>query len=48
MQANCEQTFEEKDKEISDDGSISSVGTRNFIEQVNAMIENKKKLESPE
>lgn len=48
MQANCEQTFEEKDKEISDDGSISSVGTRNFIEQVNAMIENKKKLESLE
>lgn len=45
MQANCEQTFEEKDKEISDDGSISSVGTRSFIEQVNAMIENKKKLE---
>ncbi len=48
MQANCEQTFEEKDKEISDDGSISSVGTRSFIEQVNAMIENKKKLEISE
>lgn len=46
MQANCEQTFEEKDKEIADDGSIASVGTRNFIEQVNAMIEAKKNEES--
>ena len=42
MQANCEQTFEEKDKEIAEDGSVASVGTRSFIEQVNAMIEAKK------
>lgn len=42
MQANCEQTFEEKDKEIAEDGSISTVGSRSFIEQVNAMIEAQK------
>jgi hypothetical protein len=46
MQANCEQTFEEKDKEISDDGSISTVGARSFIEQVNRMIEMKKNEEN--
>ena len=46
MQANCEQTFEEKDKEIADDGSISTVGARSFIEQVNRMIEAKKNEEN--
>lgn len=46
MQANCEQTFEEKDKEIADDGSISTVGARSFIEQVNRMIEMKKNEEN--
>lgn len=40
MQENCEKTFEEKDKEtISDDGSIAIRGSRDFIKQINAMID---------
>ena len=40
MQENCEQTFEEKDKDILDeDGSISIRGSRDFIKQINEIIE---------
>lgn len=45
MQNNCEQTFEEKAKEENEDGSISTIGTKSFIEQVNAMIANQKQIE---
>lgn len=39
MQENCEKTFEEKDKEITnDDGSISIRGSRDFIKQIDAMV----------
>lgn len=40
MQENCEQTFEEKDKDIlEEDGSISIRGSRDFIKQINEIIE---------
>lgn len=39
MQENCEKTFEEKDKEVSnEDGSLSIRGSREFIETINNMI----------
>ena len=39
MQENCEQTFEEKDKEISnEDGSIYVKGSKPFIKQIEAML----------
>ena len=39
MQENCEQTFEEKDKEISnEDGSIYAKGSKPFIKQIEAML----------
>lgn len=40
MQENCEQTFEEKDKDIlEEDGSMSIRGSRDFIKQINEIIE---------
>ena len=39
MQENCEQTFAEKEKETSnEDGSISIRGSREFIKQIDAML----------
>lgn len=38
MQANCEQTFEQKDKETSDDGSKVVRGSRDFIKEINKML----------
>lgn len=39
MQENCEKTFEEKDKEVTnEDGSLSIRGSRDFIKQIDAMI----------
>ena len=37
MQENCEKTFEEKDKEVSDDGSFIVQGSRSFIDQISKM-----------
>ena len=34
MQANCEKTFEEKDKEVADDGSVTIRGSRDFIKEI--------------
>ena len=45
MQENCEKTFEEKDKEQSEDGSIIVRGSRDFIKEMTERIANKKKLE---
>lgn len=43
MQENCEKTFEQKDKEnINEDGSMAIRGSRDFIEQINAMLEGNK------
>lgn len=39
MQDNCEQTFEEKQKDTNEDGSISTHGSRPFIKLINDMIE---------
>lgn len=38
MQANTEETFEQKDKEVSSDGTIISGGTRDFISQMHKYI----------
>lgn len=38
MQANCEETYEEKDKEVTSDGSITVRGSREFIKDINRMI----------
>lgn len=35
MQAECEKTFEEKDHEVADDGSVTVRGSREFIKQLN-------------
>jgi len=44
MQENCEKTFEEKDKEVSnEDGSLSIRGSREFIETINSIIDSNKK-----
>lgn len=43
MQEECTETFEEKNKEISDDGSVVVRGSRDFIKSINAMIENENK-----
>lgn len=46
MQDNCEQTFEEKEKEQSSDGSVVVKGSRDFIKNITAIIdkENEEKL----
>lgn len=38
MQENCEQTFEEKDKEVADDGTLLSKGSKFLIEQVEKLL----------
>lgn len=38
MQENCEQTFEEKDKEEADDGTLLSKGSRKLIEEIEKMV----------
>ena len=38
MQENCEETFEEKDKEVSDDGTYTVRGSKDFIKQVEQLI----------
>ena len=44
MQENCEQTFAEKEKETSnEDGSISIRGSREFIKQIDAMLNGESK-----
>ena len=45
MQENCEQTFESKDKEEGPDGGYITRGSREFIAEMMARINNKKKLE---
>lgn len=48
MQENCEKTFEEKDKEVTDDGSYIVQGSRSFIDKIAKMNnyepENKEEL----
>lgn len=48
MQENCEKTFEEKDKEVTDDGSYIVQGSRSFIDKISKMNnyepENKEEL----
>lgn len=46
MQDNCEQTFEEKEKEQSSDGSVVVKGSRDFIKNITAIIdkENEEKI----
>lgn len=39
MQEECDRTFEDKDKEITDDGSIVVRGSRDFIKSINEMIQ---------
>lgn len=39
MQAECEKTWEEKDKEIADDGSVTTRGSRDFLKELNKDIE---------
>ena len=34
MQENCDKTFQEKDKEESEDGSLVVRGSRDFIKQI--------------
>lgn len=42
MQENCEQTFEEKDKEQSEDGSMVVRGSKEFIKQMEKMMNGEK------
>lgn len=42
MQENCEKTFEEKDKEISEDGSMIVQGSRDFINEMIKRMDKKK------
>lgn len=42
MQENCEKTFEEKDKEVSKDGSYIVRGSRDFIKEMTERIAKKK------
>lgn len=41
MQKSCEETWTERDKEISEDGSITVIGSRDFIKQLREQQENK-------
>lgn len=43
MQAECEKTFEDKDHEISDDGSVTVRGSRDFIKQLTEQLQSKKR-----
>lgn len=40
MQENCDKTFQEKDKEESDDGSMVVRGSRDFIKQIENSLKN--------
>ena len=42
MQENCEKTFEEKDKEVSEDGSMIVQGSRDFINEMIKRMDKKK------
>lgn len=42
MQAECEKTWEEKDKEIAEDGSVTTRGSRDFLKQLNEQLYGKK------
>ncbi len=46
MQDNCEKTFEEKDKESSEDGSMIVRGSRDFIKEMTERIAKKKQNEN--
>lgn len=51
MQEECEKTFEEKDKETASDGTIMVKGSKEFIEEMTAILNNrkaKKELQSEE
>lgn len=41
MQAECDKTFEEKDKEVAEDGSMQVRGSREFIKQLAARLNDK-------
>ena len=41
MQDNCDKTFQEKDKEESDDGSMVVRGSRDFIKEIERSLNNK-------
>lgn len=43
MQENCEKTFEEKDKEVSEDGSMIVQGSRDFINEMIKRMSQKNK-----
>ena len=38
MQDECKQTFDSKEKEILDDGSVVTMGSRNFLKELSAKI----------
>lgn len=42
MQEECEKTFEEKDKETASDGTIMVKGSKEFIEEMTAILNNRK------
>ena len=46
MQENCEKTFEEKDKETSEDGSMIVRGSRDFIKEMTERIAKKSSNEN--
>ena len=46
MQENCEKTFEEKDKAVNDDGSLTVMGSKDFINQIENMINGINNVES--
>ena len=48
MQDNCAQTFEEKDKEKTEDGSMVVRGSRDFIKNIDALMQNEPKKEEQE
>lgn len=51
MQEECEKTFEEKDKETASDGTVMVKGSKEFIEEMTAILNNrkaKKELQSEE
>jgi len=48
MQDNCDKTFQEKDKEESDDGSMVVRGSRDFIKEIERSLNNKSTQETKE
>lgn len=42
MQEECEKTFEEKDKETASDGTVMVKGSKEFIEEMTAILNNRK------